>query len=339
MRGKQVVRWFSLVVLLMIVVSFAPATAQTDSPALPAGVDAVTVDIPKVVAASFDGDVRNLPVAPASPFRNRPRLQGPAGTKSAPDAAPAEPAVVSGPTAAMPAATTFAGLSLLDTCTGGTCGAGWPPDPNGDVGLNNYIEAVNDAYAIYSKTGTLQASFTENSLFSALGGLCSTDSYGDPIALYDTISDRWVLSNFAFATDTSGNPLAPYYQCIAASKTSDPVSGGWWLYGLRMDQGPVPASTMNDYPKFGLWNDCLYYSANGFGRNGASFTGVMIASFSRANLYAGTLSGAVGWMPYTSAYGYPYSLLPSHLRVRLMSQLPTFTGNYYVAESSVRVRV
>ena len=45
----------------------------------------------------------------------------------------------------------FAGLNHDDTCTGGPCGAGWPPDPNGDVGTNHYIQAVNDAYAIYSE--------------------------------------------------------------------------------------------------------------------------------------------------------------------------------------------
>jgi hypothetical protein len=30
-----------------------------------------------------------------------------------------------------------------------------PPDPNGDVGPNHYVEIVNLVFAVYSKTGTL----------------------------------------------------------------------------------------------------------------------------------------------------------------------------------------
>ena len=39
----------------------------------------------------------------------------------------------------------FPGLTRTDTCSGGQCGAGTPPDTNGDVGPNNYIQAVNEA--------------------------------------------------------------------------------------------------------------------------------------------------------------------------------------------------
>ena len=35
----------------------------------------------------------------------------------------------------------YAGMSYLDNyCQGGQCGNGHPPDTNGDVGLNHYIE-------------------------------------------------------------------------------------------------------------------------------------------------------------------------------------------------------
>ena len=32
-----------------------------------------------------------------------------------------------------------------------------PPDSDGDVGPNHYVEAINSAFAVYSKTGTLLA--------------------------------------------------------------------------------------------------------------------------------------------------------------------------------------
>lgn len=40
-------------------------------------------------------------------------------------------------------------------------------------------------------------------------------------------------------------------QCIAVSRTADPVAGGWFLYDF-------PTSFTNDYPKFGVWPDAYY---------------------------------------------------------------------------------
>src|SRR5262249_41566314 len=146
----------------------------------------------------------------------------------------------------------FAGLSHNDSCTGGTCGSGWPPDPNGDVGPNHYIQAVNSAYAIFTKTGTLLASFTEDQLWSGSGTTpCNGNSQGDPIVAYDGLADRWILSHFAFAV-SGNNAVSPFYLCIAVSKTGDPVSGGWWLYPVRTDPGGTgkpPVNTLNDYTK------------------------------------------------------------------------------------------
>jgi hypothetical protein len=69
-------------------------------------------------------------------------------------------------TEAMPSPVqSFAGMSFNDDCNGNRCGAGQPPDVNGDVGMNHYIEAVNYGVAIYNKSGTRLAAFTENSLW------------------------------------------------------------------------------------------------------------------------------------------------------------------------------
>jgi hypothetical protein len=112
-------------------------------------------------------------------------------------------------------------------------------------------------------TGTRLAAFTENSLFSSgtragglsgTGTLCDTNSFGDPVVVYDQLADRWILTNFAFILNSSGLWVPPIFQCIAASKTSDPVSGGWWVYAVRIDTGGTglpPVGTLDDYPKFG----------------------------------------------------------------------------------------
>jgi len=285
---------------------------------------AVALGTVKVVAAAYRGDVRDLPEVPSKPRPAFDRVE-PNDTKTgAAVPGPQAPVV---PLAPMPAPSqNFAGLSNGDGMI--------PPDPNGDVGPNNYIQAVNTSYAIYGKTGTLQDSFTEDSLFSTSGSNpCNGNSQGDPVVLYDTIADRWILSHFAFAVDGGGVPVAPFYQCIAASMTGDPVAGGWWLYAVRTDlgtPGAPPAGTLNDYGKFGLWTDCVYFAANGFTYPAGTFAGTEFASFSRSDMYAGEdLTGAIGFIA-----GGPFTMIPSNLRAPSAEALPPAgTLNYFVSES------
>ncbi len=72
-----------------------------------------------------------------------------------------------------------------------------PPDPVGDVGPNHYVAMSNLSFQIHSKTGTsLYGPALNNTLWAGFGGDCQTDNSGDPIVLYDQLSDRWMLSQF-----------------------------------------------------------------------------------------------------------------------------------------------
>jgi hypothetical protein len=213
--------------------------------------------------------------------------------------------------------------------------SGLASDTNGDVGLNHYIQAVNDAYAIYSKTGTRLASFTENQLWSGNGSNpCNGNSRGDSVVVYDQLADRWILTHFAFAVSGS-TPVSPFYQCIAVSKTSDPVAGGWWLYPVRMDPGGTgqpPVGTLNDYSKFGIWPDCLYMAANEFNASTNAFVGTAFASFSRSDLESGaTLTASLGVINNNAD---PFTMIPSNLLGSSTGALPApGTPNYFVSES------
>lgn len=123
------------------------------------------------------------------------------------------------------------------------CGTCSPPDTVGDVGLNHYIQMVNATkVAIFDKAGTpLNAPFNLGSLWSS--GNC-TGNAGDPIVLYDSLADRWLLSQFA----------GPSHMCIAISQTADPL-GSYHLYTFNVGSFP-------DYFKFGVWPDAYYMSAN-----------------------------------------------------------------------------
>jgi len=289
-RGEAPCR-FAIMFFLATVCAFPIVGARA---AESSQVEATTHAGERVVPSRFDGDVRDLPrpARPPSAKPYRPLLRPARQPKtSLPQITIPEAPQVPVPLAPMPSpAQNFAGLSFSDSCSGGQCGNGWPPDPNGDVGPNHYIQAVNSAYAIWSKTGTLLASFTEDQLWSSSATICNGSSQGDPVVVYDALADRWLLSHFAFNVDGSGNPISPFYQCVAVSKTGDPVSGGWYLYPLRMDPGGAgqpPVGTFNDYAKLGIWTDCLYLSANGFSQSSGSFVGAIFASLSRADMYSG----------------------------------------------------
>src|SRR6516165_7841143 len=88
---------------------------------------------------------------------------------------------------------TFAGMN--STQSGCLC---LPPDSDGDVGPNRYINSVNSSIKIFDKLGNpLNGTngTTYNSFFSALvGNPCgSNNNDGDGIAFYDHMADRWVV--------------------------------------------------------------------------------------------------------------------------------------------------
>ncbi len=116
-----------------------------------------------------------------------------------------------------------------------------PPDTNGAVGKDHYIQLINATrVAIYDKTtGNL---VIPTFSLSALGG-CATNN-GDPIVMYDQLADRWFLSEFG-----PGNSL-----CTYVSQTPDPT-GAYYSYQFNTPSFP-------DYPKYGVWHDAYYATTN-----------------------------------------------------------------------------
>ena len=218
---------------------------------------------------SFNGDLRDLPyekpveqfmLEHEDPFVIRRSIGTP------PDA---DKNQANSPGLIVPAVAAPTPLNVFDGLDRFNWGAGSPPDTNGDVGPNNYIQTVNTSIGIFNKTtGNRDAAFTFNTLMSqgSFGNLCDTNNFGDPVVLYDTFEDRWIITDFAFLLDGGGNVVSPSFQCFAASKTADPIAGGWNFYSIQI------SDNLNDYPKFGIWPDGLYMSANLFSF-GAGSTG------------------------------------------------------------------
>lgn len=160
----------------------------------------------------------------------------------------------------------FAGISNINGV--------FPADPVGAVGRNHFIQMVNLSFQIFDKQGnSLAGPFNINSLWNSFGGACQNQNNGDPYLLYDHLADRWVLSQFAIP---NGFATPPTHQCIAVSRTEDPVAGGWFLYDFIFNFG-------HDYPKLGLWPDGYYLSSQR-GFPGGSLNAVV---FDRANMLNG----------------------------------------------------
>jgi MYXO-CTERM domain-containing protein len=181
------------------------------------------------------------------------------------------------PIATMPAAIVSFGGQGRSTTPGTVTGT--PPDTNGAIGPNHYVQVVNGGIAIWNKTGTVvQAAKLLNVLWSGYVGTnagngCAANNDGDPVVVYDQLADRWFLTQFSLPNANS----QPNFQCVAVSKTADPT-GAYSLYDFQY-------AGLNDYGKFGIWPDGYYATYNIFGGN--TFTGADLCVFDRVSMLAG----------------------------------------------------
>jgi hypothetical protein len=282
----------------------------------PARQDAPGTQRPEVVRlvgpVHLNQDLRTLPDIPnEAEVDHQPLTRYPRGrTAEPPEPFPAMQSLLKGffqPIPSMPAPLlTFDGINSVQSA----CGC-LPPDTIGDVGPKHYVEAVNVRFAVYDKNGaTLLAPTTFNSLFAPLVGTpCATQNRGDPFVFYDHMADRWVVSDFAFASFPGTN----FYQCIAVSQTGDPVAGGWHLYALLVD-----ATNLNDYPKMSLWNNpqpggAYHLTVNLF-LNGSTFSGVRAIALDRGSMLSGDPANAINFLIPPAGLGDSYSLVPAGFR-------------------------
>ena len=156
--------------------------------------------------------------------------------------------------------------------------SGIPPDTNGAVGKTQFVEMVNDGLQVFDKlTGTsLLGAIPILSIWSGFGGPCSIHGDGDPIVVYDRLADRWVISQFA---QPAGATL-PQDECIAVSQTDD-ATGAWYRYDFHL------TFRFPDYPKFGVWPDGYYMSANVFRADPPMRLGTRPFVFDRAKMLVG----------------------------------------------------
>jgi len=134
-----------------------------------------------------------------------------------------------------------------------------PPDPNGEVGPNHYVEIINLVFAVYDKSGNkLLGPIDTGSLWSNFAVPDCTDPSGDPVVLYDQLEDRWILSQFT--TSGLSDSTKPFWNCVAVSTTGDPT-GTYFRYAFETKNFQF----FPDYPKYGLWRNSYILTTREFG--------------------------------------------------------------------------
>jgi hypothetical protein len=292
----------------------APVAADDKADDLQLANGGGNVDVSQPVTPTvFEGDLSDLPRAPQAqpgdPVIEIPRRTYPRGGGG--NDAPSDSTTDGEPDPLLklqqqaPAAKASRAFGTPDLNFEGQSTNAVPPDPVGEVGIDYYIQMTNhpsgSTFTVYNKSsGSVAAGPTVLDTL-ATSGNC-TSGHGDPIVLFDTMANRWLMSEFAVV----GNHL-----CVYVSQTSNPVTGGWYSYDFAVPNFP-------DYPKYAVWPDAYYVSSNepnpavyaldrssmlaGSAATYQRFTATDLAGFGFQALTPGDLDGAV--LPPTGAPGY-----------------------------------
>ncbi|MES2128133.1 MAG: PEP-CTERM sorting domain-containing protein [Pseudomonadota bacterium] len=187
---------------------------------------------------------------------------------------------------------------------------GAPSDANGAAGDTQYVQWVNTELAVFRKSdgALLLGPIAGNAVFSGFTGspgadACRTTNFGDPIAQFDKLAHRWILTQFAWTNDASG----PYYQCIAVSTSADATATyNRYVFEVRTATGAI---AFNDYPKLGVWPDAYYLTYVLFHNTSGGYLGPQACALDRAAMLAGAAAGG-RCADFGTAFG---PILPSDL--------------------------
>ncbi|MBU0719646.1 MAG: hypothetical protein KJ749_15485, partial [Planctomycetes bacterium] len=117
-------------------------------------------------------------------------------------------------------------------------GSSYPPDTDGAIGPDHYVETVNRALVVYDRT---DGSFVSRTYLSGF----MSGAQGDPRVVFDQHSGRWIVIVSGFDTN---NKIF-----LAVSATSDPT-GSWFKTSFDTNAG----SDWADYPTLGVDVNGIY---------------------------------------------------------------------------------
>jgi len=156
----------------------------------------------------------------------------------------------------------------------------FPPDPNGDVSSDYYIQTINASFfQVFEKDGTqVSAPIAHNTLWNEVG----LSAIGDPIILFDESADRWLISDL-------GNLDQLLY---GVSETNDPL-GSWDIYSFN-------SPAWIDYPKLGIWPNAYIFTANEAGSGDGNYP---VYCMNRDSMLAGAATVPIQYLEIEGVQG------------------------------------
>lgn len=160
-----------------------------------------------------------------------------------------------------------------------------PPDSNGAVGSEYFVEFINGSFAVYNKTnGQNVKRVTDLHFWSNAGVVISPDDVTtDPRIIYDPTVQRW----FASMVDANGTAADPTLNAndflFAVSAGIDPT-GPWKGFLFQADPNN---GYFADFPTLGLDSNAVYLAGDFFhGSNSPAGPGLI--SIPKADLLSAT---------------------------------------------------
>jgi len=232
--------------------------------------------------------LRDMAAPPRRLRRLRDPLPLPVGTKSMAAASKTEEATQELVNDSTGAATTLGFFNVAGVGNyfngpgGGFTPTSTPSDATGAVGTTQYLQWVDDSFAVFSKaTGeAVYGPAAGNTIWSGFGGACETYNDGQPTVNFDKMASRWVVSQHASPAG------GPYDQCVAVSTTAD-ATGTWYRYSFTISD--VNAGWENLNAKLGVWTDGYYMGFDMYA--GSTFEGPKFCSLNRTQMLAGNAAG------------------------------------------------
>jgi hypothetical protein len=159
-----------------------------------------------------------------------------------------------------------------------------PPDANGVVGPQHYVEFVNGRFAVFSKINGSKVKSTTDLAFWTQAGIVFPGGWNvtDPRIIFDRSSQRWFASQVDF--DSSGVINTNRF-LLGVSAGADPT-GTWKAVSIPSDPG---GNNFADFPTLGLDAQGVYLSGDMFDAN-FNPVGPTLVSIPKTSLLAATPS-------------------------------------------------
>lgn len=157
-----------------------------------------------------------------------------------------------------------------------------PPDANGAVGPNHFVEFINGRFTVYSKANGIRALSKDDVSFWSVAGVSLPAGYDvtDPRVVYDPSVQRWFAAQIDY--DPTGAKNTNRF-LVAVSATSDPT-GAWNGVAFLSDPNGV---NFADFPTLGLDANGVYLSGDYFDAAQNAVRPVLV-SIPKADLLAAT---------------------------------------------------